>query len=150
MNPIADIRHLVTKNWFYSITLGTVLACLKMILSESFFIGHFHWQELFIFLPTMAIGLPVVLVLSTPALVAALIGIPGFKQFATSPMRTRYHLCLLLLALLWGTSALIIPFVLNTSLSNPEVFSTLCLLSFSSTFMFLNDEKLIAMLSEED
>jgi hypothetical protein len=150
MKTIPEIRHLITKNWFYSIALGTVLFTLKMILEHAFLVGEFRFDETFLILPITAIALPVILVLSTPALAAALISIPLLKQFAASEMRTRYHLCLIILVLSWGTSAIIVPHFLDMSLTQPEVYSVLCLLSFSFTFIFLNDEKLISRLSEDN
>lgn len=147
METRQDIQHLITKNWFYTILLGSLLIAARTS-------GiHFpdpdytlHISPLWI-IPAWLSVLVSSIVLSLPAFLIAQNAVRGFVRIKPGENAARYLVILLLMALVWGTGAILFPGVFPADFLDDRVFESLCIYSFSATYFFTADRDLIDCIS---
>jgi hypothetical protein len=150
MNAIGEIRYLITKNWFFSIVLGSLVVGIYFGFIEIFYLGHIHFTDPLRIFPIIFSILLISLVFSLPAFLLALVILPAFRKLSFAPILARYYMLLLILILIWGSSTILIQYFFATPISQKDIFLTLCMFSFSSSFFFMSDEKLLHLISNEN
>lgn len=146
MNGTPDIHHLVTKNWFYALLLGSLLVAANMSGSDLLHLHEPHHSPLRI-IPAGISVLVSALVLSLPAFIVTHHAITFLRRLSTGRTVARYSITVLLLVLVWGTGVVVFPLLFHVDMAHPVVFETLCLFTFSTTYFFTSDEYLLGIIS---
>ncbi len=150
MEKHQDIQHLITKNWFYTILLGSLLIAARSTgihFPDPDFTIHISPLRI---IPTWLSVLVSSIVLSLPAFLIAQNAIQGFVRIRPGENAGRYLVALLLLAMVWTTGAILFPGVFPADFLDDRVFESLCIYSFSATYFFTTDRDLINCISGKD
>ena len=143
METRQDIQHLITKNWFYTILLGSLLIAARM--TEVPFVDpdySMHISPLWV-VPTWLSVLVSSIILSLPAFLVAQNAIMWLMQFKPGTNAARYLVMLMLLSLIWGTGAILFPGIFPAAFLDDPIFGSLCIYSFSAAYFFTSDSDLM-------
>lgn len=150
MQTTQDIQHLITKNWFYTILLGSLIIAARMT-GFSFFHpdATMHISPLRI-IPSWLSVLVSSIILSLPAFLVTQNAIQGMIRVLPGANTARYLVALLLIALIWTTGAILFPGIFPVAILDDRIFESLCIYSFSAIYFFTGDGNLIQIITGDD